>query len=178
MRIHIERGFLGEALAAALIFPHIALKGGDYLHTQEIILKKRLVLELLENLVLSFPELSYRIQIKPQYFVYEVMLDRVRVFPPLAYGLSNFLNEATVEKESELVLRGYMEALNQLEKEREELLKQKNVYQRHQDNYKFTIKELDGLTAKMEIVERELARFTDDVKEFENLSEFLLWLIR
>ncbi len=72
----------------------------------------------MENLALSFPELSYRIHVKPQYFMYEVMLNRVRVFPPLAYGLSNFLNEATVEKESELVLRGYMEALNQLEKDK------------------------------------------------------------
>ncbi len=114
----VERGFLGEALASVLIFPYTALYGADYLHSNEIKLKKRLILELLENLALSFPELSYRIHVKPQYFMYEVMLNRVRVFPPLAYGLSNFLNEATVEKESELVLQGYMEALNQLEKDK------------------------------------------------------------
>jgi tRNA A-37 threonylcarbamoyl transferase component Bud32 len=118
----IERGFLGEALAGTLIFPHVALSGRNYLHTQEIILKKRLILELLENLVLSFPELSYRIQIKPQYFMYEVMLNRVRVFPPLAYGISNFLHGNLRKKEIDSVLFGYMEALDRLEKEKKIIL--------------------------------------------------------
>ncbi len=114
----VERGFLGEALAGTLIIPYKPLFGGDYLHVQEVMLKKRLILELLENLVLSFPELSSRLHIKPQYFMYEVLLNRVRVFPPLAYGLSNFLNGSAPKKEAESVLRGFTEALNQLEKEK------------------------------------------------------------
>jgi len=114
----VDRCFLGEALAGTLIFPHTALCGKEYLCKQEILLKKRLILELLENLVLSFPELSYRLHIKPKYFMYEVMLNRVRVFPPLTYGLSNFMNDITPRKEVEAVFRGYMEALKQLEKEK------------------------------------------------------------
>jgi Kae1-associated kinase Bud32 len=118
----IERGFLGEALAGTLIFPYIALNGRDYLHLQEIMLKRRLILELLENLVLSFPELSYRIQIKPQYFMYEAMLNRVRVFPPLAYGISNFIHGNLRKKEIDSVLFGYIEALEQLEEEKKIVL--------------------------------------------------------
>jgi Kae1-associated kinase Bud32 len=118
----VDRSFLGEALAGTLIFPHTALCGEDYLHTQEIQLKKRLILELLENLVLSFPELSYRLHIKPQYFMYEVVLNRVRIFPPLAYGLSNFINGVAPKKEVESVFQGYMEALRQLEKEKKVIL--------------------------------------------------------
>jgi Kae1-associated kinase Bud32 len=118
----VDRSFLGEALAGTLIFPHTSLCGEDYLHTQEIQLKKRLILELLENLVLSFPELSYRLHIKPQYFMYEVILNRVRIFPPLAYGLSNFINGVAPKKEVDSVLRGYMEALRQLEKEKKVIL--------------------------------------------------------
>jgi tRNA A-37 threonylcarbamoyl transferase component Bud32 len=114
----VDRGFLGEALAGTLIFPHTALCGNDFLHAQEILLKKRLILESLENLVLSFPELSYSLHIKPKYFMYEVMLNRVRVFPPLAYGLSGFMNGSAPRKEVEVVFRGYMEALKQLEKEK------------------------------------------------------------
>jgi tRNA A-37 threonylcarbamoyl transferase component Bud32 len=114
----VERGFLGEALAGILIFPHTPLCGEMYLHTQEILLKKRLILELLENLVLSFPELSCGLHIKPEYFMYEVVLNRVKIFPPLAYGLSNFLNGAAPKKEVERVFQGYMEALKQLEKEK------------------------------------------------------------
>jgi tRNA A-37 threonylcarbamoyl transferase component Bud32 len=116
-----ERGFLGEAFAGTLVFPYTALYGKDYLHTHEIILKKRLILESLENLILSFPELSYRIYIKPQYFMYEVVLNRVRVFPPLAYSLSNFTNGASL-KDAEPVLQGYTEALKQLEVEKKVIL--------------------------------------------------------
>jgi Kae1-associated kinase Bud32 len=113
----VDRGFLGEALASALIFPYTGVCGEDYLHKQEIALKKRLILESLENLILSFPELSYRLHIKPHYFMYEVILNRVRIFPPLAYGLSNVLNGSANENEVESVFQGYMEALGKLERE-------------------------------------------------------------
>jgi len=114
----VDRGFLGEALAGTLIFPHTPLFGKEYLQKQEILLKKRLILELLENLVLSFPDLVHQLHIKPKYFMYEVMLSRVRIFPPLAYGTSNFLNGGAPRKEVETVFHGYMEALKQLEKEK------------------------------------------------------------
>jgi Kae1-associated kinase Bud32 len=114
----VERGFLGEALAGTLTFPYSALVGRDYLHAQEILLKKRLILELLANLVLSFPELSYLIRIKPQYFMYETVLNRARVFPPIAYGIPNFMHGKFHKKEVDVVLCGYMEALEQLEKEK------------------------------------------------------------
>jgi Kae1-associated kinase Bud32 len=113
----VDRGFLGEALAGTLIFPHTTLLGKEFLHEQEILLKKRLILELLENLVLSFPDLAHQLQIKPKYFMYEVMLNRVRIFPPLAYGTSNFLNGTAPKGEVKTVSHGYMEALNKLEKE-------------------------------------------------------------
>ena len=112
-----DRGFLGEALASLLIFPYTALNNQEYLHMQEIALKKRLILELLENIVLSYPELSYRIRIKPEYFMYEVMLNRVRVFPPMAYGTAHFLCGEADKEKVEFVLRGYVEALNQMHKE-------------------------------------------------------------
>jgi tRNA A-37 threonylcarbamoyl transferase component Bud32 len=116
-----ERGFLGEAFAGTLVFPYTTLYGKDYLHKHEIILKKRLILESLENLILSFPELSYRIYIKPQYFMYEVILNRVRVFPPLAYSLPNF-NGASLRKDVEPVFQGYTEALKQLEAEKKVII--------------------------------------------------------
>ncbi|MCW4053533.1 MAG: hypothetical protein NWE84_01250 [Candidatus Bathyarchaeota archaeon] len=113
----VDRGFLGEALAGTLVFPHTTLHGKKYLHKQEILLKKRLILELLENLVLSFPEFAHQLHIKPKYFMYEVMLNRIRIFPPLAYGTSNFMN-GTAPKEVETVFHGYIEALKHLEKDK------------------------------------------------------------
>ncbi len=118
----IDRGFLGEALAGTLLFPYSALEGKEYLHTKEILLKKRLILELLANLVLTFPELSYLIRVKPQYFMYETLLNRARVFPPVAYGFPSFMYGKLHKKDVDSVLCGYMEALEQLEKEKKIIL--------------------------------------------------------
>lgn len=111
----IEIGLLGEAIASKLIFPHTTFYGEDYLHKKEVSLKKRLILELLENLATSFPELTYRIQIKPQYFLYEVLLSRIRISPLLTYD-TPFLVNGLQLNEAEF-LRPYNEALKQLETE-------------------------------------------------------------
>ena len=111
----IERGFLGEAYASKLVFPYTAITGTDYLHKQEVTLKKRLILELLENLTINFPELASRMQIKPQYFLYEVLLSRIRVFPLLAYDASNVIAGVTANETKSL--ENYTEALSLLETE-------------------------------------------------------------
>jgi Kae1-associated kinase Bud32 len=111
----IEIGLLGEAIASKLIFPHVPLYGEDYLQGKEVALKKRLILELLQNLASNFPELTPRIQIKPQYFMYEVLLNRIRVFPLLVYDAADLVNGLKLnEVES---LGSYNKALRLLEAE-------------------------------------------------------------
>ncbi len=114
----VEKGFLGEAFAIHLIFPYAPLVDGQYLKVEEVKLKKRLILELLGNLVLDFPELSYEIYIKPEYFMYEAMLSRARLFPPLYYNISDFLCREMREQNLKLVMNGYINALKELEKEK------------------------------------------------------------
>jgi tRNA A-37 threonylcarbamoyl transferase component Bud32 len=113
----VDRGFLGEALAGGLIFPYIPLMNEDYLRGQEVKLKKRLIVELLENLILDFPELSYEIHIEPEYFMYETMLSRARLFPPTIYSLLNFMRKDVKEENIEHAHHGYLEALKELEEE-------------------------------------------------------------
>jgi len=110
----VERGFIGEAIASKLVFPYLVLQGKDYLHQQEVLLKKRLILELLENLTINFPELAGRMKIKPQYFLYEVLLNRIRVFPLLAYDASEVVAGLTLNESRSL--DRYNEALSMLEK--------------------------------------------------------------
>jgi tRNA A-37 threonylcarbamoyl transferase component Bud32 len=114
----VKKGFLGEALAGGLIFPYTPLINEEYLHVQEVNLKKRLILELMENLVLDFPELSYELHIKPEYFMYETMLIRTRLFPPMIYNLLNFMRESGEKKNIEKAFRGYLQALEELKKEK------------------------------------------------------------
>lgn len=113
----IEQGILGESIASTLIFPHDALYGDAYLRGKEIVLKKRLILEVLENLVQSFPELAYKFQIKPQYFMYEIILNRVKVFPLIAKSVSDLMGNGKLQNEAE-ALQNYITALNQLKAEK------------------------------------------------------------
>ena len=89
--------------------------GQDYLQDKEVALKKRLILELLQNLAANFPELTQRIQIKPQYFMYEELLSRIRVFPLLAYDTADLINNFKLNESENLVC--YNKALKQLEAE-------------------------------------------------------------
>jgi tRNA A-37 threonylcarbamoyl transferase component Bud32 len=113
----VDRGFLGEGVAGGLIFPHTSLANSEYLHVQEVKLKKRLVRELLENLVLAFPELSYEIHIKPEFFLYESMLSRARLFPPMIFSVLDFVQKDFRERNVATSLQGYCEALEELKNE-------------------------------------------------------------
>ena len=112
----IDRGFIGEAIASKLVFSYTSLQGKQYLQTQELILKKRLVLESIENLSNSYPELIYHMQIKPQFFLYDILRKRLRFFPLLAYEMSDKL-EGNILKGEEKVLKSYRDALTQLDAE-------------------------------------------------------------
>ncbi|MCW4025024.1 MAG: hypothetical protein NWF01_08320 [Candidatus Bathyarchaeota archaeon] len=112
----VRRGFVGEVFAGKLVFPYLALYGKDYLDDKEFNLKRRLVLEELENITLTYPELVYRMKIKPQYFLYETILNRLRVFPLLSYEFSGFLKGVRLRNESES-LKIYQTILQRLSSE-------------------------------------------------------------
>jgi Kae1-associated kinase Bud32 len=111
----IDRGFIGEAVASKLIFPYQALFGVTYLHKHEVTLKKRLISELMENLVFVYPEMAGRMQILPQYFLYEVISNRIRIFPLLAYDVASLTQYITKNEQETLTI--YKEALAELEAE-------------------------------------------------------------
>jgi len=113
----VDKGLLGEALAGALTFPYATLVNEPYLHSQEVRLKKRLAAELLQSLVMNFPELSYELHIKPEYFMYETLLMRGRLFPPTMYALTSLLGKKECEIGLECSLQGFVEALKQLEED-------------------------------------------------------------
>jgi tRNA A-37 threonylcarbamoyl transferase component Bud32 len=113
----VDRGFLGEALAGGLIFSYRPLINEDYLHYQELQLKKRLARELLESLVMDFPELSHEFYIKPEYFAHEIMVTRAKLFPPLMYALRSIAGKDAAKKDVEAATKVFLEALNELQKD-------------------------------------------------------------
>jgi len=113
----MEQGWLGEFVAEKVMVPYEPSINGEYLQRQEVKMKKRIVSELLENIVLEFPELSSEFLIKPEYFMYEAMMQRARLFPLITYSFLNMLRKNLRRKNVESMMKGYMKALNELAKE-------------------------------------------------------------
>lgn len=113
----VQRGWLGEFFAEKVTLPYEPLKNGDYLWLNEVKVKKRTVLELLENLISEFPESSHEVLIKKRYFMYEAMMRRAKVFPPLAYSFLNMFRGNLERKNVDSIMEGYLKAFEELEKE-------------------------------------------------------------
>ena len=113
----VEQGRLGEFTAEKITVPYEPLINKEYLWRQEVMVKKRIVLELLENIVLEFPELSRELVIKAEYFMYEAMMRRARVFLPVTYSFLNMLRGDFRKKNVKSMMSGYLEALDELAKE-------------------------------------------------------------
>jgi len=112
-----QRGFLGESLSGNLVFSYFPILGKNFLFLQEICIKKRLIIEMLENIVQNYPKLSYNIKIKPEYFMYKAILDRVKIFPPLYNSLSDLITKSAPQEKVDLILSGYIKAITELENE-------------------------------------------------------------
>jgi len=113
----VNQGLLGEFVTEKITFPYEPLISEEYLRRQEVKAKKRIILELLENIVLEFPELSHELLIQVEYFMYEAMKRRARVFLPVTYTFLNMLRGDVRKKNVESMMRGYLEALSELAKE-------------------------------------------------------------
>lgn len=113
----VKKGWLGEFVAEKLTVPYEPLKNMKYLQQNEVQIKKRNVSELLENLILEFPESSNEILINNEYFMYESMTRRAKVFPPLTYSYLNMFRKNLVNKNMKAIMNGYQKALEELEKE-------------------------------------------------------------
>lgn len=109
----VEKAFIGEVAAEKIIFSYHALSGEEYFRKHEIAVKKRIIRELLEILIMEFPELSRELLIEPEYFLYETMMRRARLFP----GITNYFLTMLKKRKTKEVMEGYLTAIEKLEKE-------------------------------------------------------------
>lgn len=113
----VQKGWLGELMVENIITPYQALINEGYLWHQEVKAKKRVVSELVGNLVLEFPELSYDLLIKPEYFIFEMMARMSSLFPPVAYSLLSMLSKDLKERNMEAMMKGFRSALTEMAEE-------------------------------------------------------------
>lgn len=113
----VEHGKFGEFVAEIIALPYQPWVNPSYLQEMEVKMKKRFVIELLKNIILQYPELSLELLIKPEYFMYEVIRRRVRLFPPLMYSFLSMFRRKVRKQNTDSIMKGYLEALKELETE-------------------------------------------------------------
>jgi tRNA A-37 threonylcarbamoyl transferase component Bud32 len=113
----VNKSWLGEFFAEIITVPYSPLKNRDYLGLHEVKIKKRTILELLGNLILEFPESSHEFLITKEYFMYEVMMRKARIFPPLTFSFINITAGSLGRKNVEVIMNGYLKAFEELEHE-------------------------------------------------------------
>jgi len=114
----VKQGWLGEFGAEKILVPYEPLFNKEYLWLQEVLLKRRIIWELLENIVLGFPESSHELIIMPEYFLYETILRRSKLFPPVTFRFLNMLRNDVRERNVKQMMHGFFEALNELAEEK------------------------------------------------------------
>jgi len=113
----VEQGWLGEFVADKITLPYQPFVNREYLWQKEVQMKKRIIQELLENMILEFPELSHEFLIKAEYFMYKAMKQRARLFPPITYSYLNMMSNDVRTKNIEFIMNGYLQALKELAEE-------------------------------------------------------------
>ena len=113
----VEQGWLGEFVADKITVPYQPFLNKEYLWKKEVQMKKRITRELLENMVLEYPELSHEFLIKTEYFMYKAMKQRARLFPPITYSYLNMLSNDVRTKNIESMMKGYLQAFEELAEE-------------------------------------------------------------
>jgi len=114
----VTSGWFGEIAADKLLIPYESCIDADYLWHQEVALKKRIIWELLEALILEYPELSHEILVKQEYFMHETMMQRARLFQPVIYRFLNIMENDLKKKNTDLMMKGYKKALEELAQEK------------------------------------------------------------
>jgi tRNA A-37 threonylcarbamoyl transferase component Bud32 len=136
----VLKGWLGEFFAEKLTVPYEPLKNPEYLLLQEVKIKKRSISELLENLILEFPESSNELLIEEEYFMHEAVMRRVKVFPPVIYSYLNMFRKNLENKNQKKIMNGYKKALDELEEE--------NIIFRSEKFIKITSSHIDATKKK------------------------------
>jgi len=110
-----ERATLGEFVAGRLLNIYEPLIGEE-LSKIEHNLKRRVILESLEEIEASFGEFSCEIVIPVEYFLYDKLKKRATIYPPVLYSYAKTYGESMAKINTEAACLGFLEALNEIEK--------------------------------------------------------------
>jgi len=107
----VENDWLGGLLVENMITPYEPIINESFLQQKEAQVKKRLVTEILDNLVLEYPEMSHELLIEPEYFILEAIARKASLYPPMMYKFLKLFEEDSKVENLNLIKKGFDVAL-------------------------------------------------------------------
>ena len=112
-----EKAKLGEFVVGRLLNVYEPIYGAEYLRHVEVLYKKRVVLEALRDLASTYGELSTILLIGSEFFLFDKLKKRAAIYPPASYSYINTYSGPNGVRNLEATLRGFKEALKEIEYE-------------------------------------------------------------
>jgi len=112
----VESDWLGGILTESLLFPYEPLINEALLRHYEIKIKMRMISEIIDNLILEYPEISREMLIKPEYFMWETMARKISLYPPSICRLLDPKRGIISREIQESIMPGFLKALERLER--------------------------------------------------------------
>lgn len=111
----VENDWLGGMLVESLLMPYEPLVNESFLWHQEVKAKKRIIVEIIDNLILEYPEMSRELLIRPEYFMWEAITRKASLYPPIICRILNSSEGSINRKVQKLIMPGFEAALKKLE---------------------------------------------------------------
>jgi tRNA A-37 threonylcarbamoyl transferase component Bud32 len=112
-----RKSTLGEFVSGRLLNPYFSISGDSYLRQNEIIFKKRVILEGVSEAYAENSEFTSEIIFPLKYFLFEKLKKRAAIYPPVVYSYSKTYGDNLLENNLESSLAGFRDAAKELMRE-------------------------------------------------------------
>jgi Kae1-associated kinase Bud32 len=112
-----DKASLGEFVVGRLLNIYVPLTGGELFHEAEVLFKRRVVLEALEEIEASIGQFAQEILIPAEYFLFDKLKKRAAIYPPALYSYSKTYGVEHGSRNTEVACEGFIEVLKQIEQE-------------------------------------------------------------
>lgn len=107
---------LGGSAAGTFLLPYTSIISADFLQEAEVIFKRHVILEALQNLILEHKLASARLLIDPKFFLYDKLKRLSTVYPPIRPYIEASL-KGSLKRFLKNTLQGFEKALDLLVEE-------------------------------------------------------------
>jgi Kae1-associated kinase Bud32 len=108
---------LGEFVSGRLLNIYLPLLGKNVFREAELQMKRRVVLESLEEIEATIGQFAQEILIPVEYFLFDKLKKRAAIYPPALYSYSMTYGEGVGHKNTKSACEGFLKVLMDIEEE-------------------------------------------------------------